>query len=276
MVTSAYRAGTGEPVLLLHGFTLSHHVWHRVVDALAPDYDTLALTMPGHWGGPRLRWRDLGVAGLADGIERELDALGWDTCHVVGNSLGGQVAFELAARGRAHSVAAVNPAGGWKRFSYTEFRTGFGFVAQFPRMALARLIGDRAAAHGFFQRRVIADSSHDVTAVDPADATDVVRAVSHCSVYLPILLAFLRDGPLTGLDRIAAPTTLILGECDTFLARDTCIQRFVDELPGPVEEIVLPAVGHIPMLENPGLVARAVRTHLERVAGRDGAAESIS
>ncbi|WP_430333700.1 alpha/beta fold hydrolase [Rhodococcus sp. ACT016] len=272
MVTSARRAGSGEPVLLLHGFTLSHHVWHRVVDDLSADYDVLALTMPGHWGGARLRWRDLGIAGIADGIERELDAIGWDTCHVAGNSLGGQVAFELARRGRARSVAGVNPGGGWKRYSRTEFRTGFGFVAQFPLMALARVIGDRAAAGRFFQRPVIANCSHDVTAVDPDDATNVVRAVSHCTVYLPILLAFLRDGPLTGLDRVTTPTSLILGEFDTFLARDTCIQRFFDELSGEVGEIVLPGVGHIPMLEDPDVVSRALRTHLERVVGRDDVA----
>ncbi|WP_254593137.1 alpha/beta hydrolase [Prescottella equi] len=211
MVTSAYRRGSGEPVLLLHGFTLSHHVWHRVADDLASDYDVLALTMPGHWGGPRLRWRDLGVTGIADGIERHLDEMGWDTCHVVGSSLGGQVAFELARRGRARSVAGINPGGGWKRFSRIEFRVGFGFVAQFPLMALARVLGDRAAASAFFQRPVIANCSHDVSRVDPDDATNVIRAVSHCPVYLPILLAFLRDGPIRELDRIAVPTSLILG-----------------------------------------------------------------
>lgn len=272
MVTSAYRRGSGEPVLLLHGFTLSHHVWHRVADDLASDYDVLALTMPGHWGGRRLRWRDLGIVGIADGIERELDAIGWDACHVAGNSLGGQVAFELARRGRARSIAGVNPGGGWKRFSRHEFRVGFGFVAQFPLMALARLLGNRAAASRFFQRPVIANCSHDVSRVDPDDATNVIRAVSHCSVYLPILLAFLRDGPLTGLDRVTAPTSLILGEYDTFLPRDTCIQRFLDELPGDVEEIVLPGVGHIPMLEDPGVVAGALRAHLARVVGRDDVA----
>ncbi|NKS15060.1 alpha/beta fold hydrolase [Rhodococcus hoagii] len=272
MVTSAYHRGSGEPVLLLHGFTLSHHAWHRVADDLASDYDVLALTMPGHWGGPRLRWRDLGITGIADGIERHLDEMGWDTCHVVGNSLGGQVAFELARRGRARSVAGINPGGGWKRFSRIEFRVGFGFVAQFPLMALARVLGDRAAASAFFQRPVIANCSHDVSRVDPDDATNVIRAVSHCPVYLPILLAFLRDGPLRELDRIAVPTSLILGEHDTFLARDTCMQRFVDELSGEVEEIVLPGVGHIPMLEDPDVVAGAVRAHLARALGWDGAA----
>lgn len=272
MVTSARRAGAGERVLLLHGFTLSHHVWHRVVDELASDYDVLALTMPGHWGGPRLRWRDLGISGIADGIERELDVIGWDTCHVVGNSLGGQVGFELERRGRAASLAAINPGGGWKRFSATEFRMGSGFVAQFPLAALARVLGDRAASQPLFQRPIIRNCSHDMSVVDPADATDVIRAVSRCSVYLPILLAFLRDGPLTGLDAVRAPTSLIISEFDSFFLREKFIQRFVDELPDHVQEVALPGVGHIPALENPQLVAAAIRAHLDTAAHRDGVA----
>ena len=84
------RSGTGEPVLLLHGFTLSHHVWHAVVDDLASDFDVVAMSMPEHWG-PRLPLAQTGVRGTADGIERELDALGLAMCqcHVAGNSLGG-------------------------------------------------------------------------------------------------------------------------------------------------------------------------------------------
>ncbi|MFC9787653.1 alpha/beta fold hydrolase [Rhodococcus sp. NPDC127528] len=255
-------------MLLLHGFTLSHHVWHRVVDRLSSDYEVLAMTMPGHWGGPRLRLRDLGVRGIADGIERELDAVGWDTCHIAGNSLGGQVGFELERRGRARSLAAINPGGGWKRFSYTEFRLGFGFTAQFPLAAAARVFGDRVATRERFQRPIIRNCSRDTTAVTPDDAANVLRAVSRCPVYLPIQLAFLRDGPLTQLHRVVAPTSLILSEFDTFLTRNECMQRLIDELPDHVEEVVLPGVGHIPMLENPGIVSDALRAHLARVTGR--------
>jgi len=266
-MATAHRAGAGEPVLLLHGFTLSHRVWHRVVDDLARDYDVMALTMPGHRGGRRLPLRDLGVRGIADGIERDLDAAGWDTCHIVGNSLGGQVGFELERRGRARSLAAINPAGGWRRFSRTEFRLGLGFTAQYPLAALARVFGDRVATSARFQRPILRNCSRDPAAVDPADAADVLRAVAGCSVYLPIQLAFLRDGPLTGLDRVTAPTTLLLSEFDTFLTREECMRRLLDELPGHVRERALPGVGHIPMLENPGLVADAVRDHLDHAKG---------
>ncbi|MFC9979775.1 alpha/beta fold hydrolase [Gordonia sp. NPDC127522] len=112
VVTPMNRAGSGEPELLLHGYTLSHHSWHRVVDNLSRDYDVIAMTMPGHWGGPRLRLRDVGVRGITEGIERELDKLGWETCHIAGTSLGGEIGFELERRGRARSLAAINPSGG--------------------------------------------------------------------------------------------------------------------------------------------------------------------
>ena len=49
---------------------------------------------------------------LADHVERQLDQLGWDTAHIVGNSLGGWVAFELERRGRARTVTGIAPAGG--------------------------------------------------------------------------------------------------------------------------------------------------------------------
>lgn len=263
-VSPENRAGSGDRVLLLHGFTLSHHCWHAVVDDLARDYDVLAMTMPGHWGGPRLRVRDLGVGGLADGIERHLDELGWDTCHVAGNSLGGQVGFELERRGRARSLAAINPGGGWKRFSRTEFRLGFALDAQFPRAAAARVLGDRAATRRAFQDPILRNCSRNLAAVDPEDAANVVRAVSHCPVYIPIQFAFLRDGPLADLDKVAGPTSLIISEFDTFLSRADCMQRLIDELPDHVWQVTLPGVGHIPMLEDPQLVSVALRAHLAR------------
>ena len=52
---------------------------------------------------------------LADAVERAMDEAGFETAHLVGNSLGGYVALQLAARGRARAVVALAPAGGWAR-----------------------------------------------------------------------------------------------------------------------------------------------------------------
>src|SRR4051794_19086333 len=86
--------------------------WELVLPALERRHDVLAVTLPGHAGGMPI---DSGVseALIPDAIERAMDGAGFDAAHLVGASLGGFVAFQLAERGRALSVTAFAPAGGW-------------------------------------------------------------------------------------------------------------------------------------------------------------------
>src|SRR5699024_2210685 len=130
--------GRGRPVLLIHPFLMTHEVWTEVVDELAEDHEVLAVTLPGHWGGPDARWGATGVTDMADAVETVLDDHGWGTCHVVGNSLGGWVAFELEQRGRARSVTAIAPAGGWTTVSMPAVRLGVTFLALAPVMWAAK------------------------------------------------------------------------------------------------------------------------------------------
>ena len=135
--------GSGEPVLLLHPFLISQLVWQKVAPQLADTgrYEVVAPTMAGHNGGPPAGTWFLSSAVLADHVERRLDQLGWDTCHVVGNSLGGWVAFELERRGRARTVTGIAPAGGWTRWAPTKFEVIAKFVSGMPFWALARWAG---------------------------------------------------------------------------------------------------------------------------------------
>ena len=66
------------------------------------------VALAGHAGGPAIQG-DADENVLADAVERALDEAGWETAHVVGNSLGGYVALQLATRGRARSVVALAP-----------------------------------------------------------------------------------------------------------------------------------------------------------------------
>src|ERR1700733_2472169 len=97
-----YRAGSGEPLLLLHGFTGTWHHWRALLGELVGRYEVIAPTLAGHDGGPVFPSDiPLTFESAADSLERHLDELGVDTAHVVGNSMGGGMALELAKRGRA-------------------------------------------------------------------------------------------------------------------------------------------------------------------------------
>src|ERR1700759_859950 len=138
--------GSGEPVLLLHPFLISQLVWQKVAPQLAETgrYEVFAPTMAGHNGGPRAGTWFLSSSLLADHVERQLDELGWDTCHIVGNSLGGWVAFELERRGRARTVTGIAPAGGWTRWTPAKFEVIAKFVSGMPFSAFARCLGPKA------------------------------------------------------------------------------------------------------------------------------------
>ena len=114
MFTPFHRGGggCGPPLVLLHGFMDTWRTWELVLPALERRHDVLALTMLGHAGGPPLEG-EVDDAIVADAVERAMDEAGFDTAHVAGNSMGGFVALQLAERGRARSVVALAPAGGW-------------------------------------------------------------------------------------------------------------------------------------------------------------------
>jgi pimeloyl-ACP methyl ester carboxylesterase len=116
-----YRAGCGEPLLLLHGFTGAWHHWRPLLGELVARYEVVAPTLAGHDGGKALpAGTPLNFVGSADLLEDHLDELGLETVHVVGNSMGGALALELAKRGRARSDG--RPTLTWLSVSQTSSR----------------------------------------------------------------------------------------------------------------------------------------------------------
>ena len=98
-------------MVCLHGFLDTWRTWELVLPALERRHDVLAVTLAGHAGGSTLEGDP--AATVLDAVERAMDDAEFATAHVVGNSLGGYVALQLAARGRARTVVALAPAGGW-------------------------------------------------------------------------------------------------------------------------------------------------------------------
>jgi pyruvate dehydrogenase E2 component (dihydrolipoamide acetyltransferase) len=99
---------SGEPVVLIHGFGGDLNNWLFAAPALAEEHTVYALDLPGHGGSSK----DVGDGrSLADAVVEFLDSQGLDKPHLVGHSLGGLVAAQVASRGRAASLTLVAPAG---------------------------------------------------------------------------------------------------------------------------------------------------------------------
>lgn len=131
--TPWHRGGSGSPLVCVHGLSDTWRSWELVLPALERRHDVLAVTLAGHAGGPPLAGAVTDDV-LADGVQRAMDEAGFETAHLVGNSLGGYVSLQLAARGRARTVVAFSPAGGWAegddsyRATLAYFRTMRGLV----------------------------------------------------------------------------------------------------------------------------------------------------
>lgn len=268
--TAALHIGSGDPVLLLHGFLLSPHYWQQCADRLASRCEVFAPTLAGHWGGPESDRDALGPSDLADHVATQLDEMGWRTCHIVGHSLGAAVGFELARRGRARTLTAITPAGGWTTPSTAQFRATAKFLSLTPLIRAGTRFGalpDNALARWLAAGALTAKP----TAVSRTDIAAVITAVLSCPALFP-LIAGLRGPGLGDLSAVHAPVRLLLAETDRILPSRVYARRFLRELPDSADRILINGVGHLPMLEAPDRVATfiaehvyASRTHLRAV-----------
>ena len=266
-----YRAGSGEPLLLLHGFTGAWHHWRPVLGELVARYEVIAPTLAGHDGGPPYRpGAPLTFSAATDSLEGRLDELGVGGAHVVGNSLGGGLALELAKRGRALSVLAIAPAGGWTEGDGEAQRLSRFFARQLrlARAAAPRMVS--LARRPGLRRLGLRDIMRHGVLVSPADAVDLARSALRCPVAQLALSALRadRDLALRDLDRIDCPVLLASPECDRVLPPERHAPRLRREIPG-VQSRVLAGCGHVPMWDDTRLV---VRTICEWVDGHAGGA----
>lgn len=107
-----HREGTGPVLVLIPGLVSPPGEFGTVLPELARRYDVLVVDLPGQGRSPALPAPlRPDVPALTDAVEQELDRQGVDAAHVLGVSLGGRVALELARRHRAASVVALAPTG---------------------------------------------------------------------------------------------------------------------------------------------------------------------
>jgi pimeloyl-ACP methyl ester carboxylesterase len=247
--TPAHRGGAGPPLVLLHGITDTWRTWELVLPALERRHDVLAPTLPGHAGGPPLG-EDAGPEALAAAIERAMDAAGLATAHLAGNSLGGYLALVLAARGRAESVTAIAPAGGWARGD----RSWAATLDRIERInegarALAPHADAIAASPEGRRRATMMVAAHGER-LPPALVAHMIRGAAACEGLAALDAAARRGGWPLDVAAIACPLRIVWGTEDRLLPWPSAAARWRAELPH-AEWVEVPGAGHAVQLDAP-------------------------
>ncbi|HYZ30396.1 MAG TPA: alpha/beta fold hydrolase [Thermoleophilaceae bacterium] len=248
--TPAHRAGRGEPLVCLHGFMDSWRSWALVLPALERRHEVLALTLPGHAGGPPLG-AEIGHDVFVDAVERAMDEAGFASAHITGNSLGGFLALQLAARGRARTVVALAPAGGWAHGDESR-RELFAFQRELHEQVRASAANaDAIAATPEGRRRASALLTENFEHLPPEVVTDQILAVARCEAA-PELIEYAQqaDWPLDA-EQIDCPVRIVWGTADKLLPWPRAAVRFREDWLPQADWVELDGVGHAPQLDVP-------------------------
>lgn len=273
--------GSGPPLVLIHGLAGSIETWEPLLPLLAAERRTLALDLPGHgqsdkpadkpadksvhkpaaapdrWYGPDALRRVIeDVLALHD-IARAV----W-----IGNSIGGQIALGAALAGSPRLSAAIliNPTGVdpeafaalLRRPDEIRARAGVAPTASLLDAALSLMFAD---PEGTAPRRLAALRAAQAGS---ADRTAHARAVMHVAVAARRAAseaASELDAHLgSGLDRLRVPLGVVWGEADRLLGAATPARLAAAGVP----VVRIAGAGHMPQLEAPDAVHRAIASFL--------------
>lgn len=248
--TRSHRGGDGSPLLLLHGFTDTWRTWELVLPALEREHDVLALTLAGHAGGPPMKG-EISDRVLADAIEEAMNDVGWEAAHVAGNSLGGFLALQIAARGRARDVVAFAPAGGWAEGdkAVDESLAFFRSMQALLQAAAPHAEAILASAEG--RRRATEFSATNFEHIPVDLLAHQMRGAAACGAALPLIEYAQREGWSLDAERIECPVRIVWGTADRVLVAPGASVRFREEWLPNAEFIELDGIGHCPQLDVP-------------------------
>ncbi|HVT93785.1 MAG TPA: alpha/beta fold hydrolase [Bryobacteraceae bacterium] len=237
--------GSGEPVLMIMGLSFTLDMWHRTLPLIARTRRALVFDNRGVGrsdvpGGP------YSIPGMAEDAKAVLDAAGVDGAHVIGASMGGMIAQELALRhpSRVKSLILACTSCGGLRAKFPQpsrFRNQASWPAQTP------------------QDRILAFNPllyHPGTPPERIEEDNRIRLRWHPTPrgYLNQLIAILRWSSYGRLPRISVPTLIVHGDSDVIVPPENAA-ILARRIPN-AQVRMIPAAGHIFTTDQPELSHR--------------------
>lgn len=244
-------------VILLHGFGSSLHTWEPWAQALAPRFRVIRIDLPGSGltgADPTNDYTDARAVRLLVAL---LDRLGIARASVIGNSVGGRIAWKVAALhpDRVEKLVLISPDG----FASPGF--AYGVAPDVP--AALQLM--RVALPKWMLRMNLAPAYGDASRLTDANLAryhDLLRAPGVRPATLARMGQTVLEPPEPWLAKIVAPTLLLWGEQDALIPIANA-QDYLSAIPNAIL-VSLPGLGHVPFEELPAASLLPVAEFLSR------------
>ena len=244
----------GQVLLLIHGMGSASTAWKPILNQLSELTTVVTIDLPGHGETPMSKEQLMDPQSLARAVFATMSSHGYERFHVVGNSLGGWIALEMAAikPEAIASVIGLAPAGLWLK----------PFNARYPGTAVARLMASSVKVispmllHFEWARKIGFESVSPLWRnLSYETCLDATRAMATSAGYYPAWDAMLKKR-FTGQIPNSVPLTVIFGVEDRTLPAATCQERSL--VPPHTQWIILNDCGHAPMWDHPTLIVNEI------------------
>lgn len=237
-----------------------------MLDRLAERREVICVDFPGFGQSPPLpEHLPYEMDSLISVLAEFFASLGLHRPHVAGNSMGGLVALVLAQQGLARSATALSPAGLW---TPAERRRALALVGAVHRTArrLSPVLAGRLSRTAAGRTLLVGIVMARPALMEPSVVFDDWRALVNAVAFAPTLAAgrtIVFSGAIPDV-----PVTIAWGTRDRILRRPRA--QLIKKLIPQARLLALPGCGHVPMYDDPGLVAYVLLTGSAEDPGADG------
>ena len=248
------RAGTGLPIVFLHGIGGAARMWQpQIVHFARRGYDAIAFDLPGY-GEHHPLASGTSFEALTDGVEQVMQKLGLDRPVLVGHSLGGMIVQTFLRRHPEGAAAAVlsgtSPAFGDPK-------------GEFQKKFLADRLGP------LDEGRTMPELADDLVAmlVGPDPDPEGIELARRCmaatspETYRSMMTGLTRFDERANLADIRVPVLALAGEVDPN-APPRMMEKMAAKIPG-ARFVALPGAGHLANIEQPDAFNAAVDGFLD-------------
>lgn len=248
-----------QPIVLIHGTSDSLLTWDAITPYLENDYRLISLDLPGHGFSSVHPQADYSRSAMVESVKLLMDYLKVDSASLIGNSLGGGIAWRAALSHpeRVSSLVLLDPSGAPHK-AISKSNLGFRIM----RSSIGRFFAKKVTPRALVERSLL-DTVVDGKIVHEKMIDrywELLRLPGNRQALTELALAKRDQSAWDDIASLNQPSLIIWGEQDQLIPVSSGT-LFDDALPNS-KLIVYPQIGHLPMIEAPQTTANDISQFL--------------